>query len=78
MLFRSAGSFGSTAQGADGNLKAQEILHGQLTSHRAAVSGVSLDEELANLLQYQRSFDAASRMIVVADELFQTILSLKR
>ena len=73
-----AGSFGSTAQGADGNLKAQEILHGQLTAHRAAVSGVSLDEELANLLQYQRSFDAASRMIVVADELFQTILSLKR
>jgi flagellar hook-associated protein 1 FlgK len=73
-----AGSFGSTAQGADGNLKAQETLHGQLTSHRAAVSGVSMDEELANLLQYQRSFDAASRMIVVADELFQTILSLKR
>jgi flagellar hook-associated protein 1 len=73
-----AGSFGSAAQGADGNLKAQETLHGQLTSHRAAVSGVSMDEELANLLQYQRSFDAASRMIIVADELFQTILSLKR
>ena len=55
-----------------------DLFHGQLTSHRAAVSGVSLDEELANLLQYQRSFDAASRLIVVADELFQTILSLKR
>jgi flagellar hook-associated protein 1 FlgK len=73
-----AGSFGSTAQGVDSNLKAQEILHDQLTSQRASVSGVSMDEELANLLQYQRSFEAASRMIVIADELFQTILSMKR
>ncbi|HSL03021.1 MAG TPA: flagellar hook-associated protein FlgK [Nitrospiraceae bacterium] len=73
-----AGSFGSTAQGVDSNLKAQVILHDRLTSQRASVSGVSMDEELANLLQYQRSFEAASRMIVVADELFQTILSMKR
>jgi flagellar hook-associated protein 1 FlgK len=73
-----AGSFGSTAQGVDGNLRAQEILHAQLISQRASISGVSMDEELANLLQYQRSFEAASRMIVVADEMFQTILSIKR
>ncbi|NOT22100.1 MAG: flagellar hook-associated protein FlgK [Nitrospiraceae bacterium] len=73
-----AGSFGSIAQGVEGNLKVQQILHDQLTSQRASVSGVSMDEELANLLQYQRSFEAASRMIVVADELFQTILSMKR
>lgn len=73
-----AGNFGSTAQGVEGNLRAQQIVHDQLTSQRASVSGVSMDEELANLLQYQRSFEAASRMIIVADELFQTILSIKR
>lgn len=73
-----AGNFGSTAQGVQGNLQAQQVLHDQLTSQRASVSGVSMDEELANLLQYQRSFEAASRMIVVADELFQSILSMKR
>lgn len=73
-----AGNFGSIAQGVDGNLRAQKVLHDQLTAQRASISGVSMDEELANLLQYQRSFEAASRMIVVADEMFQTILSLKR
>jgi flagellar hook-associated protein 1 FlgK len=73
-----AGNFGSIAQGVDGNLRAQAILHEQLKSRRASISGVSMDEELANLLQYQRSFEAASRMIVVADEMFQTILSIKR
>jgi flagellar hook-associated protein 1 FlgK len=73
-----AGSFGSTLQGVEANLEAQQILHEQLTSQRASISGVSMDEELANLLQYQRSFEAASRMIVIADEMFQTILSIKR
>ncbi|MEI8014399.1 MAG: flagellar hook-associated protein FlgK [Nitrospira sp.] len=73
-----AGNFGSTAQGAQSNLQAQQILHDQLTSQRSSISGVSMDEELANLLQYQRSFEAASRMIVIADEMFQTILSIKR
>jgi flagellar hook-associated protein 1 FlgK len=73
-----AGNFGSTARGVNGNLDGQKILHEQLTSQRASISGVSMDEELANLLQYQRTFEAASRMIVVADELFQTILSIKR
>jgi flagellar hook-associated protein 1 FlgK len=37
-----------------------------------------MDEELANLLQYQRTFEAASRMLVMADEMFQTIISIKR
>ena len=73
-----AGSFGSTLQGVEANLEVQRILHEQLTSQRASISGVSMDEELANLLQYQRSFEAASRMIVIADEMFQTILSIKR
>lgn len=73
-----AGTFGSAAQGIQSSLQAQQVLHDQLTSQRSSVSGVSMDEELANLLQYQRSFEAASRMIVVADELFRSILSMKR
>ena len=73
-----AGNFGSIVQGAQSNLKAQQALHDQLTSQRASVSGVSMDEELANLLQYQRSFEAASRMITTADQLLQDILAMKR
>ena len=73
-----AGGFGSTTQGVQRDLQSQLVLHDQLTSQRASVSGVSMDEELANLLQYQRSFEAASRLIVTADEMFQTILSIKR
>jgi flagellar hook-associated protein 1 FlgK len=73
-----AGSFGSASQGVQRNLQAQQILHDQLTSQRGSVSGVSMDEELSNLLQYQRSFEAASRMITTADQLLQDILAMKR
>jgi len=73
-----AGSFGATLQGAKRDLDAQEILHDQLQSHRAQVSGVSMDEELINLLKYQRAFEAASKLITTSDEMLQTILSLKQ
>ena len=73
-----AGNFGATMQGAEQDLSAQEIAQEQLEAHRAEISGVSLDEELVNLLKYQRAFQAASRLVVVADELLQTILTLKR
>jgi flagellar hook-associated protein 1 FlgK len=73
-----AGSFGSTLQGAQRDLEGQEILHDQLQAHRAQVSGVSMDEELINLLKYQRAFEAASKLITTSDEMLQTILMLKR
>jgi flagellar hook-associated protein 1 FlgK len=73
-----AGSFGSASQEAQNNLMAHQTLNDQLTSRRASLSGVSMDEELANLLQYQRSFEAASRLITTADQLLQNILAMKR
>ncbi len=41
----------------------------------AGVQGVNLDEEAANLIQYQQSYAAAARIITVARETFQTLLS---
>lgn len=50
----------------------------QLSQMRDAVSGVSLDEELTNLVKYQRAYQAAARLVSVADELYQTLLSVKK
>lgn len=60
---------------ADG-LQTQAAIIAQASAQREAISGVSLDEEAINLLQYQRAFEAAARFIRVADEMTQTILSL--
>ena len=61
---------------ADNNLQTQAAILSQATAQRDAVSGVSLDEEAINLLQYQKAFEAASRFIKIADEMTQMILSL--
>ncbi len=47
-----------------------------LEAQRAAVSGVSVDEESVNLLNYQRQYQAAARFISTVDELTQLLLSL--
>lgn len=46
----------------------------EINSQISQVSGVNLDEELANLVVYQNAYNAAARMIKAADELFQTLL----
>jgi len=73
-----AAGVGSNAQQASQDLDAQQTLQDQLEAHWSEVSGVSLDEELVNMLTYQRAFQASSRVVVMADELMQTILSLKQ
>ncbi|MDH3502930.1 MAG: flagellar hook-associated protein FlgK [Nitrospirota bacterium] len=72
------GDVGSATRESDLALKSKTIEADQLTALRESVSGVSLDEELTNLLIFQRSFEASARMITVADELFQTILAMGR
>ena len=49
----------------------------QFTQMRESVSGVSLDEELSNLIKFQRAYQAAAKMVTTADELLQTLLTLK-
>ncbi|GKS59186.1 flagellar hook-associated protein 1 [Nitrospira sp.] len=69
---------GAQSKSADQDLQAQELVDEQLQARRAEVSGVSLDEELVNMIQQQRAYQAASKVIVTADEMLQTLLSLKR
>jgi flagellar hook-associated protein 1 FlgK len=60
---------------ASDSLESQDFVTQELQNQRDAVSGVSLDEELMNMLQFQRSFEAAARVIEVADEMLDTLLT---
>ncbi len=48
----------------------------QVSELVASISGVSLDEEFANLINFQRAFEASARMIRTGDELLGEILEL--
>ena len=49
-----------------------------LLGQRDAVSGVSIDEEMTDLIKFQRAFEASAKLITTVDEMLQTVLDLKR
>lgn len=56
--------------------KSQTSLVTQITTAQQAISGVNINEEAANLLQYQQLYQANSKVIQTAQTLFQTILGI--
>lgn len=58
--------------------ESQKNIVDQLNHVRESISGVSLDEEATKMIEFQKSFEASARMIRTADEMFDTVLNLKR
>ena len=53
-------------------------LMNQLINKREGISGVSIDEEMTNLIRYQLGYNSAAKLCNVADELIDTLLNLVR
>jgi flagellar hook-associated protein 1 FlgK len=72
------GQVGAIAQRAMKAQESQKNVISQLTNIRESISGVSLDEETTKMIEFQKTYDASARLIKTADEMFDTILNLKR
>ncbi len=70
------GEIGIDAQSASRSFLYKQTMVEQLTSRRESISGVNLDEEMANLIRYQQAFTAAARMITLVDEMIDELLNL--
>lgn len=71
-------TIGVDVQGATNLTTQNESFLKQLNNLRESVSGVSLDEELTNLIKYQKAFEGASKMISTASQMLDTVLGLIR
>ena len=59
------------------NLKSTEdVLVTNATNQRESISSVSLDEEMTNLLKFQKSYSAAAKMVTMMDDMLSTILNM--
>ena len=67
---------GNTAREVNVNSSAQDTLVQQQTAAVQSVSGVNLDEEAANLLNYQQAYQASAKIITIAGKLFDTLLAI--
>jgi flagellar hook-associated protein 1 FlgK len=73
-----ASSMGGKLNNAKFDEQSELQLSAQVTAFRDQISGVSLDEEALNLMQYQRAYEASARMVTVLDELLETAVNLGR
>jgi flagellar hook-associated protein 1 FlgK len=72
------GDVGFRTAGARSDLQVQQMLLGQLEAERESLSGVNIDEEMIDMLRYQQNYEAAARLITVAQELADTLINLGR
>jgi flagellar hook-associated protein 1 FlgK len=69
-------SVGNAVNNANTQVTAQSQLVAQAQSLQQQVSGVSLDEEAVRLVQFQSSYDAASKVVTVINDTLQSLLSI--
>ncbi|HED08924.1 MAG TPA: flagellar hook-associated protein FlgK [Ignavibacteria bacterium] len=67
---------GNDKKSAVDTSEAYKLSLDQLQKQKASVSGVSIDEEMANVIRYQRSYDASAKLIKVADDMLQTLINI--
>jgi len=67
---------GSDVASAQSSMNEHDQLLAQLQNRRQAISGVSIDEESIQILQFQRSYQASARMLKAVDELLQVTLGI--
>lgn len=69
---------GNKTASAEISSVAQTSLLNQAVAAREAVSGVNSDEEAAKLIEYQQAYQASAKVIEIASNLFDTLLSIGR
>ncbi len=70
------GTLGIEAENAGNNYELKEDLLLQSETENESVSGVSIDEELIKMINYQKAYQAAAQFISVIDECMQTVLDM--
>ncbi|MBP3284128.1 MAG: flagellar hook-associated protein FlgK [Clostridia bacterium] len=69
-------TLGERANKAITGYESQETIVNNANERRLAVSGVSMDEELSNMLKFQYAYTGASKLINVISEMLETIVNL--
>ena len=70
-------TLGTSLNDANTQVTNQSAVADMLTTQRGSVSGVNIDEEMTNLLTFQRSYTASAELLKTVDQMIQTTLGLK-
>lgn len=71
-----AGNVGSDVAQAQTNSDHQSAVSLQLSTYREEISGVSLDEEMVALVQFQSAYNAAAKLVSTVDEMLDSLMNM--
>jgi flagellar hook-associated protein 1 FlgK len=69
------GSMGLKAQSLKRTLSYSETMVSKIQEQRDAISAVSLDEEMINMIQYQHAYSVAAKLFSITDEMMNTLIT---
>lgn len=70
-------NIGQNSQEAQGKTDHQQLILQNLHDKKSMLCDVSLDEELANLIKFQQTYNASAKIISTADEMMSVLLNIK-
>ncbi|MCR9206568.1 MAG: hypothetical protein NXH75_18435, partial [Halobacteriovoraceae bacterium] len=77
-FLKTIGNVGVEVGKAKLDAEQMEGIRVQVETLKERTSGVSLDEETANMVRFQHAYDASAKVMQTAKEMFDTVLSIKR
>jgi flagellar hook-associated protein 1 FlgK len=69
---------GQSLASVNGRLADQDAVSKMLIGQRSSISGVSVDEEMTDLMKFQKAFEASAKLISTVDDMLDTLVNLKR
>jgi flagellar hook-associated protein 1 len=70
------GNAGTAAQSASDSNDYQQAVTDQLATYRESITGVSIDEEMTNLLKYQQAYQASAKMVTSVQDILDTLMKM--
>jgi flagellar hook-associated protein 1 FlgK len=68
---------GAQLANANDQVTNQQTVAGMLANQRDSISGVSMEEEMTNLVTFQRAYQASAQIMATVNQMLQTLVNLK-
>jgi flagellar hook-associated protein 1 FlgK len=68
---------GDSLQTANDQVNNQTAVSNMLSTQRSSVSGVNVDEEMTNLMGFQRAYEASAQLVTTVNQMMETVLAMK-
>ena len=69
---------GTALSDANAQVENQSAVGEMLATQRGAISGVNIDEEMTNMIMFQRAYTASAELLKTVDQMIQTTLAMKQ